>query len=59
MAEAGPVLQKYLELMPTGQDAETAKALIEATKAAAPTSIQNPAPSKAPAKAPTGAKNKQ
>jgi tetratricopeptide (TPR) repeat protein len=58
MAEAAPVLQKYLELMPTGQDAETAKALIEATKAAAPTTFQTPAASKAPAKAPTGAKTK-
>ena len=60
MEEAAPVLQKYLELVPTGQDAETAKALIEATKTTAPTSIQNPAPGKAPAKQPQpgGAKGK-
>jgi hypothetical protein len=52
MAEAAPVLQKFLELVPTGQEAETAKALIEATKATAPTSFQSPAASKAPAKTP-------
>ncbi len=58
MEEAAPVLQKYLELVPTGQDAETAKALIEATKATAPTSVQNPAPGKAPAKQPSRAARK-
>lgn len=48
MAEAGPYLSKYLELSPTGQDAETAKGLLEFVK-------QQSAP--APAAAPAGRGN--
>jgi tetratricopeptide (TPR) repeat protein len=39
--QAIPVLQKFLELQPTGQDAEAAKQLIEAAKAAAPTGFKS------------------
>jgi tetratricopeptide (TPR) repeat protein len=40
-AEAIASLEKYLSLVPTGQDAETAKLLIAELKKTAPTSIQN------------------
>lgn len=52
MDEAQGYLKKYLELSPTGADAETAKALIEATKGAGTTTFQAPGESKtkAPAK---------
>jgi tetratricopeptide (TPR) repeat protein len=46
MAEAETYLKKYLELAPTGQDAETAKALLEYTKGKTPTTYQAPADSK-------------
>jgi len=49
MAEAQPVLQEFLKLVPTGQDADTAKALIEATKNAGPTEYKDPAATKSPA----------
>jgi len=39
--QAIPALQKFLELQPTGQDAEAAKQLIEAAKAAAPTGYKS------------------
>ena len=39
--QAIPVLQKFLELQPTGPDAEAAKQLIEAAKAAAPTGYKS------------------
>jgi tetratricopeptide (TPR) repeat protein len=39
--QAIPVLQKFLELQPTGQDADAAKQLIEAAKAAAPTGYKS------------------
>jgi len=60
MAEAQPVLQEYLKLVPTGQDADTAKALIEATKNAGPTEYKDPAATKSPApgKQPTSTKGK-
>ena len=44
LAEAGPYLTKYLELQPTGQDADTAKGLLEFVKQQAA-----PAPAAAPA----------
>jgi tetratricopeptide (TPR) repeat protein len=56
MAEAQGYLTKYLELSPTGQDAETAKALIEATKSAGPTQVQNPDASKTKTKQPAKTK---
>lgn len=37
MGEAIPVLEKFLEMQPTGPDAEAAKQLIEAARASAPT----------------------
>jgi tetratricopeptide (TPR) repeat protein len=37
MADAIPVLEKFLSMQPTGADAEAAKQLIEAAKASAPT----------------------
>ena len=46
MAEAETYLKKYLELAPTGQDADTAKALLEYTKGKTPTTFQAPADSK-------------
>jgi tetratricopeptide (TPR) repeat protein len=60
MAEAQPVLQEYLKLVPTGQDADTAKALIEATKNAGPTEYKDPAATKSPApgKQPASTKGK-
>ena len=36
-----PVLQKFLEMQPAGQDAEAAKQLIEAAKQAAPTGYKS------------------
>jgi len=39
--QAIPVLQKFLELQPTGPDAEAAKQLIEAAKASAPTGYKS------------------
>lgn len=57
MAEARGYLDKYLELNPTGQDAETAKALIEATKQAGATTFQNPDASKSKTKQPAKTKN--
>ena len=39
--QAIPVLQKFLELQPTGPDADAAKQLIEAAKAAAPTGYKS------------------
>jgi tetratricopeptide (TPR) repeat protein len=53
-AEALNYLQKYRELVPTGQDSETAKLLIEELKKTAPTTLQNPTP--APAKGGTAPK---
>jgi tetratricopeptide (TPR) repeat protein len=46
MAGAQGYLKKYLELAPTGADAETAKALIEATKGQGTTTFQTPEPAK-------------
>jgi tetratricopeptide (TPR) repeat protein len=45
-AEALNYLQKYRELVPTGQDSETAKLLIEELRKTAPTTFQNPTPAK-------------
>jgi hypothetical protein len=56
MTEAQGYLSKYLELSPTGQDAETAKALIEATKSSGPTQVQNPDASKTKTKQPAKTK---
>src|SRR5437660_1356692 len=39
--DAIPVLEKFLSMQPTGPDAEAAKQLIEAAKAAAPTSYKS------------------
>jgi tetratricopeptide (TPR) repeat protein len=39
--QAIPVLEKFLSLQPTGQDAEAAKQLIEAAKASAPTGFKS------------------
>jgi len=39
--EAIPVLEKFLSMQPTGPDAEAAKQLIEAAKAAAPTGFKS------------------
>jgi tetratricopeptide (TPR) repeat protein len=39
--QAIPVLQKFLEMQPTGQDAEAAKQLIEAAKQSAPTGYKS------------------
>ncbi len=39
--QAIPALQKFLELQPTGQDAEAAKQLLDAAKAAAPTGYKS------------------
>jgi len=41
MGEAVPVLQKFLQLQPTGPDAEAAKQLIEAAQQAAPTAYKS------------------
>lgn len=41
MGEAIPVLEKFLKMQPTGQDAEAAKQLIEAAKATAPTGFKS------------------
>lgn len=41
IAEAIPVLQKYLEMAPTSPNAEAAKQLIEAAKASAPTGFKS------------------
>jgi Flp pilus assembly protein TadD len=41
MAEAVPVLQKFLQLEPNGQDAEAAKQLIAAAQQAAPTAYKS------------------
>jgi tetratricopeptide (TPR) repeat protein len=41
IAEAVPVLEKFLEMQPTGPDAEAAKQLIDAAKASAPTSFKS------------------
>jgi tetratricopeptide (TPR) repeat protein len=50
MDEAQGYLKKYIDLVPTGQDSDTAKALIEATKGQGTTTFQAPADSKAKAK---------
>jgi tetratricopeptide (TPR) repeat protein len=39
--DAIPVLEKFLTLQPTGQDADAAKALLEAAKASAPTGYKS------------------
>jgi tetratricopeptide (TPR) repeat protein len=39
--QAIPVLQKFLELQPTGPDAEAAKQLISAAQASAPTGFKS------------------
>lgn len=57
MAEAQTYLSKYLELVPAGPDAETAKALIEATKSAGATTYQSPDASKTKGKQPAKSKN--
>ncbi|HET9217935.1 MAG TPA: tetratricopeptide repeat protein [Terriglobia bacterium] len=44
--EAMMYLAKYVELVPTGQDSQTAKLLIDELKKTAPTTFQNPAPTK-------------
>ena len=54
MAEAHASLGKYIQLVPSGPDTETAKALIEATKEAAPAAAPSPTDSKAKAKQPAG-----
>ena len=58
MAEAGTYLQKVVELAPTSPDAQTAKALIDATKSQGTTSFQSPEAA-AKAKAEADSKNKQ
>jgi len=42
LAEAAPYLQKVIELAPDSTDAQTAKALLEATKSAGTTTFQSP-----------------
>jgi tetratricopeptide (TPR) repeat protein len=61
--EAIKVLTQFVELVPTGQDAQTAKDLIAALQAASPTQYQNPDASKSKTpttgKQPAGAKTKE